>query len=209
MKKGPRNPRPSQLLDVINQLATAVGVKPPPSALFQSFLLPGERIVWTGRPKQGLALHKADAFLLPFSWLWLGFVVFFFLMAPTSADDEVPVLPVIAVFLAAGIYLAFGRFIHDAIIRRRLTYAVTDQRVVFVRGSRNFTSLDLQRLPRLELTEYGDKTGTIAFENHPSFLDGARTSNLNIWLPTIASAQFFRIQDPRKVYQLIRDNAER
>jgi hypothetical protein len=208
-KKGRGTPRPSQILEVTNQLATAVAVNPPPSALFQTFLLPGERIVWTGRPKQGFALHKADAFLIPFSWLWLGFIVFFFLMFPTSADDEVPVFPVIAVFLAIGIYAAFGRFIHDAIIRSRLSYAITDQRVLFMRGSRRFSSLDLKQLPRLELAEHGDKSGTIRFENSPSLLDGTKTTDLTIWLPTIASLQFFRIREPRKVYQLIRDHAAR
>ena len=190
---------------MIIQLATAVGVDLPPTALFQPFLLSGERVLWAGRPKQGLLLHRADAFLLPFSWLWLGFVVSFFLMAPPTPQDEVPSLLFAGLFLAIGIYFAFGRFAHDAMIRRRLSYAVTDQRVLFLRGS-NISSLDLQRLPKLELLEHGDKRGTIGFETSPTFLDGARSANLAIWVPTIASAQFVRIENPRSVYQLIRDH---
>lgn len=177
----------------------------PPTARFQPFLLPGERVLWAGRPKQGFLLHRTDAFLLPFSWLWLAFVVAFFFMAPPSPSDEVPIWLFMGLFLVVGIYVAFGRFIHDAIIRKRMTYAVTDQRVLFLQGAR-ITSLDLQRLPKLELVEHGDQRGTISFETTPTFFDGAKSANLAIWVPTIASSQFVRIQEPRRVYQLIRDH---
>lgn len=34
---------------------------------FQRYLFTGERILWSGRPKQGLTLSARDTFLIPFN----------------------------------------------------------------------------------------------------------------------------------------------
>src|SRR5262249_29605408 len=109
-------------------------------------------------------------------------------------------------FLVAGLYIMIGRFFHDAAIRKKLLYAVTDKRILIIRGSGSarFRSLDLQRLPNLELTEHRDGTGTIAFESSSSFFGTGRYHGFDWWVPSLgASSQFFRIDNPRKVYELI------
>ena len=181
---------------------------------FRQYLLPGERILWSGQPNQGLALSGRDAFLIPFSRFWGGFAIVWnalVWLAPFdwSSSDSSPWffrlwgLP----FLVIGLYLMVGRFFHDARIRKRMFYAITDQRILVLRGSK-ITSLDIHRLPRLELSEHRDGTGTLAFEAANFGPWGGGMNGLSWWLPALSSAtQFFRIPDPRKVYELIRNQS--
>lgn len=177
---------------------------------FRPYLFAGERILWSGQPKQGLALSGRDGLLIPFSLLWGGFAIFWNVavwLAPFGADQggdpgwlfKLWGLP----FLVIGLYMIAGRFFHDARIRRTIFYAVTDQRILVLRGSK-ITSLDIDRLPRLELTEHRDGTGTLAFENGDMSWGGM--SGFSWWLPALSgTAQFFRIGNPRTTYALIRD----
>jgi hypothetical protein len=177
---------------------------------FQPYLFRSERIVWSGQPKQGLALSGRDTFLIPFSLMWGGFAIFWNAGVWGGVDGgrAAPFffrlwgLP----FLVVGIYLIVGRFIHDASLRKKLFYAVTDQRILILRGSK-ITSLDIHRLPRLELTEHSDGTGTIAFEADMAF--GSGRNGFGYWVPALSSsAQFFRVDNPRRVYELIRNQAQ-
>ena len=42
---------------------------------FSGRLLPGERVVWSGRPATGMLFTPRDLFLIPLSAVWLGFAV--------------------------------------------------------------------------------------------------------------------------------------
>ena len=111
-------------------------------------------------------------------------------------------------FLAVGLYLIVGRFFYDAWLRKHLLYGVTNKRVLILRNafSPKLTSRDIASLPMLELTEYRNGTGTIVFDSDDvgySWL--GRNRGFGAWTPAAsANAQFFRIDNPRRVYELIR-----
>jgi len=59
---------------------------PPPFDVFSSELLPGETVQWTGRPNAAVIFHKEDWGLIPFSLLWGGFAIFWFIGASGMGD---------------------------------------------------------------------------------------------------------------------------
>jgi hypothetical protein len=171
--------------------------------LFTSRLLRGERILWSGRPGQGLLLTEADIYAIPFSLLWCGLVIFWTIGA-TRAAGFGPLL-VSAFFLCLGLYMLVGRFVVDAWIRRDLRYAVTNRRLLIARPApfSKFTALNLEQLPEVDLKERKNGRGTIRF--------GQRAP---AWGPYQAispafdpNPQFLAIDDARRVFDLIQRTA--
>src|SRR5262245_42873595 len=87
----------------------------------------GEKLVWSGRPRTGLRLSGADAFLIPFSLVWCGFAVFWEKNAlRIGAPDFFRLFGLM--FVVVGLYFVFGRFIADAIRRGKTFYGLTPRR---------------------------------------------------------------------------------
>lgn len=174
--------------------------------LFREYLLSGERLLWAGRPSRGIRLSAADVFLVPFSLVWGGFAIFWTLGAWWAGAPAFFVafgFP----FVAFGLYFIFGRFVHDAWVRGRTLYAVTNQRVLILRGGGRLIGRDIGRLSTLEIEQSGGGRGTIRFEPSPfgssRFADSGR-------IPLASRDDAFdAIDQPRLVYDLIRREAER
>lgn len=169
-------------------------------------LLPGERVVWEGRPYTGFIFRSVEVFLIPFSLLWGGFALFWNVTAWTTADLSFNLfgLP----FLIAGLYITFGRFLVDISLRKNLAYFVTNKRILVERrgSGSNTKSLDIKRLPALELDERSDGSGTIRFGSSGGWFTG---NNFGIWQPTFdPTPQFIRIPNVRSVYQTIQKQTE-
>lgn len=165
-------------------------------------LLSGERVVWTGHPCRGPILRPVDLFLIPFSLLWAGGVIVWNVIAWTRGADLLFRLFGIP-FLLFGLYITVGRFLIDVILRRRMLYAVTDRRVLIMRQGRatQSTSLDIGRLPALELDERPDGSGTIRFGTATGW---SGRGQAGAWQPTSDPVpQFIRIENVRSVYELI------
>lgn len=176
----------------------------------RTILLSGERVLWDGEPYNGLMSRPIEAFLIPFSLLWGGFAVFWNVQVWSTGQD-VAALPFKLFglpFLIGGLYVTFGRFLLDMQIRRRLRYAVTDRRILIYRSGRSSTSksIDIKRLPAIELDERADGSGTIRFGPAMSLFGGG---SFGIWQPTFdATPQFLRIPNVRFVYELIQKQTD-
>ena len=177
---------------------------------FSGHLLRGEKIVWRGRPRQGLMLTGRDLFLIPFSLMWGGFAIFW--------ESSVLKMPHASIFMALwgipfvliGLFMIFGRFFFDAWVRASVFYAVTDHRVLVFRSrpSQNFRSVSLDRLPEVNLEESSAGRGTIRFGAAGSF-GTSRGGGLGFWIPTLdQTPQFLAIDDARKVFAMIQERAQ-
>ena len=124
----------------------------------------GEKLLWSGQPRQGLRLNIADVFIIPFSLVWCGFAIFW---ESSVLHGHAPLLLKLwgVPFVVIGLYLVFGRFFVDAYMRARTCYGVTNQGLIIVTGgfSRRVRSLPWQGLPQATLVERGNGGGTISF----------------------------------------------
>jgi len=164
-------------------------------------LSPGERLLWSGRPRQGVFLRGSDALLIPFTLMWAGFACFWEFMALRAHAPLFFALWGIP-FLAVGGFILIGRFFADAWVRARTYYGVTGQRAlvyVDVFGGRT-TSLDLHATGQVDLAEFAGGRGTITFGAPPwagyGMFPGYRTRAM---VP-----QFDQIDDARQVYEMVR-----
>jgi len=147
-------------------------------------LEPGEKLLWSGFPRQGLLFRPADIFLIPFSLLWGGFAIFWEI-GVVAGEPDVPdrfnlwdkffVLWGVP-FVLIGLYFIFGRFIEDVMRRGRMIYAVTDQRVILLTNffGHNVRSLRLRGLTEINLSKKSDGSGTITFGPANSSSEWAR-----------------------------------
>ena len=188
-----------------------------PDDVVRSHLESGERLLWSGKPVQGLKLRSNDIFLIPFSLLWCGFAIFWEIMVVTvllvnGEGEPLPVgiqiiFPLFGLFFViVGLYIVFGRFFVDVRQRARTFYGVTDDRIIIVSGlfSRKLKSLDLRTLSDLSMTQKGNGAGSITFgPTHPfaAFFGGAAWPGAGMYAPP----SFDLIPNVAEVYNIIRD----
>lgn len=156
-----------------------------------------ERLIWWGRPKQGLLLRKGDYYLIPFSIVWAGFVIFWEFRAwDAPLFFRLWGIP----FILAGVYLLVGRFFVDAWHRFRTYYGLTFSRVLIV-GPSKTQSIELENLSEMTLEEFRDGTGTIILGHEPYV---RRDRNDNNWDFAPPGPRLERITEAQRVYSEIR-----
>ena len=168
-------------------------------------LAPGEQVLWSGRPRQGLVLRGSDAFAIPFSLLWCGFAIFWEASVLNSNAPGFFALWGIP-FVAVGLYIVVGRFFVEAWQRTRTYYAVTNERALIVSGvfRREVRSLNVRALSDVALSEHRAGAGTIWFGRPPSSL--MWFGSMPGWPGTRMALipRFEMIPDARPVFDLIR-----
>lgn len=172
-----------------------------------AYLLPSERIIWSGRPPTGILFRKSDVFLVPFSLLWGGFTLFWEYNVFNSGAPTFFLL-FGGVFVIAGLFFIFGRFIFDMWIRQNTVYALTNERVLILAGlfSQTLRALNLKSLPVISLEISSDGRGTIMFGTPVGF--GFVINNPS-WpgVGRMSPPMFEKIENASEVYKLVQSTA--
>ncbi len=166
---------------------------------FRPVLLADEYVLWHGMPEQRSPFTKQDIFLIPFSLIWGGGVVFWELNAIKSGA---PLLFAIfgIPFVLIGLYLIFGRFIYIKYAMKHTYYAVTNRRVLRCLRKR-IEARPLDSLPFIEISYEKDGMGTITFDGRvmPRNARGIPVENEL----AVQGFAFVHIAEAQKVYALI------
>ncbi|WP_416898998.1 MAG: PH domain-containing protein [Minwuia sp.] len=165
------------------------------------YLDPGEKILWAAKPKQGFVLRREDLFIVPFSLVWSGSAfVGSGAVLERGIDSLFDLIPLL--FVAIGLYLLAGRFVHDILDRSATSYALTDKRVLIRTGffKPHTRSFQLRSLPELGLSEWSSGRGSITIG------DSERQFGR---LPGSDDNELFGIENAVAVNRAIRNQADR
>jgi hypothetical protein len=133
-----------------------------------------EKLIWSGRPRQGVFLTQRDAGMIPFSLMWGGFSFFWEFKAVSSGGPlffDLWGVP----FVLVGLYMIVGRFFYEAMLRSRTYYGLTNERVIISGlSSRTVKSLQVQTLTDVSLSEEASGSGTVTFGPNMSYSGSSR-----------------------------------
>jgi len=170
----------------------------------RSNLDPNESLLWAGKPQSGIVFRNSDIFMIPFSLIWGGFAIFWFVTALASgaafffAAFGIP-------FVLVGLMMIFGRFFLDSYMRKNTYYGLTDKRIIIKSGifSKSIKSLNIKTISDIEYTEKTDGSGTINIGPKNPFQHWGNGMN---WMPnTKGNPSLELIENVRKVYNQIID----
>jgi hypothetical protein len=177
-----------------------------PNEEIKAQLSSGERVLWSGQPRQGVVVRGADAFMIPFSLMWGGFAIFWEASVLTSDAPAFFVLWGIP-FVLIGVYLIIGRFYFEAKQRAHTFYAVTNERILIVSGviSRKVKSLNLRTLSDLSLSEGKGNEGTISFGGGSPF--ASMFGGMSGWpgMEAQLGPRFEMVASAKSVFETIRE----
>lgn len=184
----------------------------------------GESIAWMGQPNPRVVFHKQDLFLIPFSFFWGGFAIFwegsvsgFWNHGSRNGAWTFGMIWDIP-FVVIGQYLIWGRFLYDLWLKGRTYYAVTNRRVIVVQKgwSKKIVTAYLDSLPALTREGSDSGIGTLSFAPNASFsgFTGPSSGNRNNWgawnSMSVGSTPVFRdIANLGYVYRLVSDLREK
>ena len=172
----------------------------------QKQLSSGESLLWSGGPRQGFILRASDGFMIPFSLLWGGFAIFWEYSVYVSGDAPLFFLLFGGVFVVAGLYIIFGRFIVDMMKRKKTYYGVTNDRILIISDfiMSNVKSINLRTLSDISLSNKSDGSGSITFgPQHPmaSWMGGMSWPGMGQY----QGPMFEYVENAKTVYETIRD----
>lgn len=165
-----------------------------------------ERILWAGKPAQGIQFHRSDWGFIPFAVLWAAFVVIWEIAVfKTGAPSYFALIGIPLILI--GIFIVAGRFWWDAKVRAGQRYALTDRHVIIDNAcpGRWTKRFELARLPPMTVTEYAGGRGSITFKDQSFRVFSGKPNALEFISPAQQGDRFDLIADVKKVEQMIRD----
>ena len=128
----------------------------------------GEKTVWHGSPPTGIMFRQSDWFLVPFSFLWFGFALFWMAsvlsIGESARNGPTLIFPIVGFFfVCVGFYFAIGRFFWDAYVRRETLYALTNKRAIILvrRPIRQLRSIELSGATEVATEEGAGGGGSV------------------------------------------------
>ncbi|MBE6795326.1 MAG: hypothetical protein E7533_01945 [Ruminococcaceae bacterium] len=124
-------------------------------------LLPDEYVLWKGKPSDKHILSTSDIVFIPFSIIWCGFALFWetgVLFSDSPFFFKLFGIP----FVCVGLYMLFGRFIHQKILLKETFYVLTNRRAIFYR-KRKIAYCDYLSENNIQIKLKKNGIGTISF----------------------------------------------
>lgn len=185
-----------------------------PEELPEIELLPGERVLWSGRPNVARREKLRDRGTAVFAYTWIGVLVVWWAVAlPAALRGDMPPIALVGTLphVLLGVWLAWGRNAYNARLKERLSYAVTDRRVIEVertsRGPR-VIAVELRNVRRIDETVREDGSGSVMFHKDPFPLGGGRrTFDRRTMLGPVRGSPdevlFYDVPDARRVLEIV------
>ena len=182
--------------------------------LLNDELVSGETLLWTGKPNPRVILHPSDWYVIPFSFLWGGFAIFWEAGAsgigPWASKSSPWSLGMLwgIPFVVIGQYMIWGRFVYAAWKKRRILYALTSERVlVIVRSPQaKIISRYLESIPGIDKEIRSDGIGTLKFGETPPVMasgSGNKTASSDGLYLNSSVPVFVDIDAAREVADLV------
>ncbi len=163
-----------------------------------SELVPGEAVLWRGKPDEKKLFTAQDAILIPFSVFWCGFAIIWETIAITQGAPfffcifGVP-------FVCVGLYFVFGRFIHQKRTLKNTRYALTTHRAICYKKGK-ISTCDYRNESSITVKVKKDGTGTITFGDNPfGYNRGFDLLNNTYYNRT----EFVNIPDVQNVHRIV------
>jgi hypothetical protein len=178
--------------------------------IIKSEISSSEQLLWFGRPRQGLIFRSSDIWGIPLTLLYLCFLAALSHHLWSTASEEFIDLYIIVlagVFIIFGLYLVIGRFFVDLLQRKKISYGITNERIVIVSGvfSQETNFVNLEGLAEIDIVEDSNGFGTIIFGRDKM------DDSYNKWLweedriPVIRAPKFRDIPNAKNVHEIIRN----
>ncbi len=136
-----------------------------PDSIFRKYLRGGEEIIWSGQPVSGKLPTRQTLPVAFFGLFFLGFSIFWMVMAVGHAGGYFALFGV--PFVLIGAYIVFGRLGKGTKFQDNTFYALTSERLLIcsTQNGETLNEMSLNKIPFIQINKNLDNTGTLIFQD--------------------------------------------